>query len=152
MKRSFLLILPIAAVFSSTVALADDTYVVSLSDRLLPGESIAPGQSIFSANGYNELAMQTDGNLVMYCHRSGSPAATWATTSTWGHNVNGAFAQPDGNFVVYNSDWTPLWATSSSSYGAFLKVQDDGNLVVYSYGSDGTWGALWSSNTAGRCY
>jgi hypothetical protein len=39
--------------------------------------------------------------------------------------------QTDGNFVVYNEGGIAVWATGTGgSSGAFLVLQDDGNLVV----------------------
>ncbi len=48
--------------------------------------------------------------------------------------------QDDGNFVVYSAE---SWATNTDSdnnRGAYLVVQDDGNLVLYHL--DGS--VLWS--------
>jgi hypothetical protein len=41
-----------------------------LRDRLLEGETLQPGQSLFSANNKFKLTMQTDGNLVLYAKLS----------------------------------------------------------------------------------
>ena len=51
--------------------------------------------------------------------------------------------QGDGNFVVYTSDGTPLWASYKYGSNARLVMQNDGNLVVY----DGNNTPLWASNT-----
>lgn len=40
--------------------------------------------------------------------------------------------QVDGNLVVYDGSYQPLWATNTDGNpGAWLNVQNDGNLVVY---------------------
>jgi len=52
--------------------------------------------------------------------------------------------QGDGNLVLYNSSGHAIWATNRLG-GQFAVVQGDGNLVVYA--SDGR--PLWASNTAG---
>jgi hypothetical protein len=59
-----------------------------------------------------------------------------------------AVMQSDGNFVVYNADGSPAWATGSNNPDPKTRIvmQNDGNLVVYNT----TGAALWSSGTAGR--
>ena len=55
--------------------------------------------------------------------------------------------QGDGNFVIYTSTGTPLWASNTAgNTGAYLTVQNDGNAVVYS----ASGAALWSTDTAGK--
>jgi hypothetical protein len=54
--------------------------------------------------------------------------------------------QGDGNFVVYASSGSPVWASNTAGdTGAYLDVQNDGNVVIYS--ASGT--ALWSTGTSG---
>ena len=54
--------------------------------------------------------------------------------------------QNDGNFVVYDINAKPLFATNTNGHqGAFITVQDDGSVVVYT--GDGQ-SALWASNTS----
>jgi outer membrane protein assembly factor BamB len=52
-----------------------------------------------------------------------------------------AVMQYDGNFVVYDLETgTPVWATHTDGHpGAFLNVQGDGNLVVYSAEGEALW-------------
>ena len=113
------------------------------SDGLNKGQFLNPNHFITSADGVYVLAMQNDGNLVLYSERS----ALWAS----GTDGNpGAFLtlQNDGNLVVYKSDRaTPLWATGSNATDTsrFI-VQDDGNLVVYK----NSGASHWASNTTAR--
>jgi hypothetical protein len=55
--------------------------------------------------------------------------------------------QGDGNLVLYDEAWQPLWAshTENSVPGA-LVMQGDGNLVIY----DGNGVAIWASRTSFR--
>lgn len=54
--------------------------------------------------------------------------------------------QGDGNFVLYTASNVPLFHTRTNGRaGAYLAVQDDGNLVVYQGGA-----ARWSSGTCCR--
>lgn len=87
------------------------------------------GDMFFSANQQFFLALQGDGNLVLYPNGG---QALWATHS----RGTRAIVQDDGNFVLYDSAGTPTWwsgtagtAGAGSQYGLFL--QDDGNLVLY---------------------
>ena len=54
--------------------------------------------------------------------------------------------QDDGNLVVYNGTWRPLWASNTCCRsGNFLKVQTDGNLVIYTR----SLRPIWESGTGG---
>jgi hypothetical protein len=54
--------------------------------------------------------------------------------------------QADGNFVVYASNGTPLWASHTSwARGARLVVHNDGNVVIYT----STNTVAWSTGTGG---
>ena len=107
-----------------------------------PGQALASGATHSSCNKHYDLAMQTDGNLVLYHGNT----AIWAT-GTNGKGGHRAAMQTDGNFVLYTAAGKALWASGTSGdEGAYLAVQDDGNLVVYSaYGK-----ALWDSSTNGK--
>ncbi len=103
--------------------------------------SLTSGQVAHSPSGQYQLAMQTDGNLVLY----GNGRALWSS-GTFGHP--GAFlaVQADGNLVVYSAGVQPLWSTNTSGTGSghSLVLQDDGNLVLY-----GSTGPVWNSGRAG---
>ncbi len=93
---------------------------------LRAGESLFAGQSLFSPNGRHELRMQDDGNLVIY--RAGAPV--WNTGTFNGPGV--ATMRADGNFVIYDQNQQMVWTTQSEgNAGAYLVMQDDGNLVLY---------------------
>ena len=52
--------------------------------------------------------------------------------------------QNDGNFVLYDVNNKPVWASNTAGNpGAYLAVQEDGNLVVYNQGGN----PLWATNT-----
>ena len=54
--------------------------------------------------------------------------------------------QSDGNLVTYEFGGKSTWASHTSGRpGAYLAVQDDGNVVVY----DGSK-ALWATDTDGK--
>jgi hypothetical protein len=107
------------------------------------GEDLASNTATASCSGKYALAMQSDGNLVLYHNGVG---AIWST-ATSGKGGHSAIMQSDGNFVLYNAASKALWSSTTSGHsGAYLKIQDDGNLVVYSAGG----AALWNSHTNGK--
>src|SRR4029079_17899213 len=111
---------------------------------LFPGTALARGQSWSSCDGRFVLAMQGDGNLVVY--QGGTPL--WAS-NTQGTDAQTAVMQDDGNFLLKDSSGTTRWATETWGHGgAYAVMQDDGNLVVY--GQTGDVAPLWASNTGGR--
>jgi hypothetical protein len=110
---------------------------------LLQGMQLHAGQQLGSCDGRFSLAMQTDGNLVLY----ESSTALWSSNTA---GTGGALAtmQDDGNFVVYTGAGVALWSsvTAGAGCGAYVAVQNDGNTVIYNSG--GT--ALWSTGTCCR--
>lgn len=94
------------------------------------------GDIVRSPNAAYLVAMQGDGNLVLY---DSSWRATWATMTFSARSF--LIMQGDGNLVLYDSSWRPRWATMTSTPGSFLILQGDGNLVLYSP----TWRPLWDS-------
>ena len=134
----------------ATLALQDDgnlviylgsqalwTYNGPLYNRLLVGQTLQTAHWLASSNHNFELAMQGDGNLVLYDTSSHPFRALWSTgTSGAGNTVT---MQGDGNLVVYSSARSALWSSGTSgSAGATLALQDDGNLVIY-LGSHAIW-------------
>ena len=108
--------------------------------RLDVGKSLGPNGSLSSPNGKYKLALQGDGNLVLY---AGS-AVRWAS-GTSGKGANKLTVQSDGNVVLYAGN-APVWATNTNGRGGggtFLGLQNDGNLVAYA--SPGA--PIWASNT-----
>ena len=109
---------------------------------LLQGQRLYGGEYILSNDGRFVLAMQDDGNLVVY-HKNGH---YWDSNT---HGNPGAFAQLqyDGNFVIYNSSNKPLWNTETRDISR-LVIQDDGNLVGYSDNGASWWtGVIKNNNT-----
>ncbi|BHO53507.1 peptidase S53 [Burkholderia contaminans] len=94
------------------------------------GTILKPGQIVYSPSRSHALAMQDDGNLVLFNAANG--AAIW-NSGTYGNIGAHAVFQADGNFVIYGASGNALWysATNSASFGQYLAVQDDGNMVIY---------------------
>ncbi|MFI9786349.1 hypothetical protein ACIHEI_23065 [Kitasatospora sp. NPDC051984] len=93
------------------------------------------------------LIMQTDGNLVLYRKRDG--AVLWST-GTYGHSDTYAAVLGSPNYgALYLIDIHdgPTWSLPIGGRpGDYVKVQDDGNFVLY--GGDAT--ARWSTGTWGN--
>jgi hypothetical protein len=107
---------------------------------LAPGQGLVGGESLSSCDGRFSLAMQTDGNLVLYRNGAG---AVWSS-KTYGSDGYAAILQGDGNFVLYGAHENALWASGTDGHaGSTLALQADGNLVVYAPGGK----PLWASNT-----
>ena len=109
---------------------------LSSPDILEPGAALTRGSVLTSPSGRFHLDMQQDGNLVLIRTDDNKPiwhADTWARL-LWGTYGGGdtAIMQRDGNFVVYTEGY-PLWVSNTNGRGFnYLRVQDDGNLVIYS--------------------
>jgi uncharacterized protein YkwD len=114
---------------------------------LFSGQCLQPGQSLQSDNQLHTLIMQTDGNVVLY-NQQNQPL--WST-NTGGLITPRDFAmQPDGNLVLYDADGYPKWTSEThGNPGAFLNIQDDGNLVVYRAGAQAETAenALWAAGS-----
>lgn len=110
------------------------------------GQSLKPGQSLIS--GETALAMQGDGNLVLYMvGPNGHYGPALWQSGTYGNAGAYALMQPDGNLVVYRQGRTDmagaLWATGTwHSAGAYLELL---NGTVYINSSSA--GLAWESNT-----
>jgi type II secretory pathway component PulJ len=64
-----------------------------------------------------------------------------------------ALMQSDGNFVVYNSANTALWASGTNTGSNYwVSMQVDGNLVVYAPGGVAKWSTATYTYGTGRCY
>ncbi len=116
-----------------------------MADTLTAGQELGHNQQIAANNGRAYLAMQGDGNLVVYESHAAAGGhrnvPAWATAT----NRSGGFRavmQGDGNFVVYDRGNRALWHTQThGNAGARLVLQDDGNLVVYSSAGRALWNA-----------
>ncbi len=115
---------------------------LSIGKPIPPVTYPSGGPVLTSPGGGYRLAVQADGNLVVYS-AAGQPRWTSATS------VPGSFlaVQSDGNLVLYDPWSSPVWSANvNSPGGARLVMQDDGNLVLYD-----AWGAArWDSGGYAR--
>lgn len=141
MRLALAAVVMLAATTAVALVTASSADAAAGTSVLMPGERLYAGQSL--VNGPYTLAMQGDGNFVLYAGNT----AKWQS-GTYGHPNAWAVMQGDGNLVVYSPGpyVYPLWqAGTYNNAGARLNMQPDGNAVIYS--SD--WSRpLWATNTS----
>ena len=109
--------------------------------ELVAGTELKGGSWLASSNGHYRLAMQADGNLVLYWE--GRPL--WAS-DTAKHPGAVLAMQGDGNLVVYEGN-RPIWSSGTDRGGNalyYLSLQDNGNATIYSPARK----PVWTTNTA----
>lgn len=111
--------------------------VTSGNNSLFLNKPLYSGQAIQTADRAYALALQNDGNLVLY---NSAGQAIWATGTRGAGNV--LVSQTDGNIVLYANNGVPLWATGTRGFGNVFAVQSDGNLVVYANNGSPFWSRL----------
>lgn len=112
------------------------------------------GQTLNSANGYYQLKMQWDGNLVIYETMEGS--AIWASNTAGNSKLkdgNGYLTMTDkgaaGLMSKLDESFKMYWNTNTwNSTGASLVLTDNGSLVVKE--ADGT--VVWNSRDGDECW
>jgi hypothetical protein len=108
----------------------------TIDNQLAAGERIMAGQSLDAPNGRYRLAMQTDGNLVLY----DGDRPRWSS-DTRGKGLS-LQLRKDGDLVIFKADGHPLWSTASGKdgdTGSRLVMQTDGNLVIYRKSGRAVW-------------
>jgi hypothetical protein len=107
-------------------------------DSLPDNHALYVGDSLKSNNGHHVLIMQTDGNLVQYTNGT----AVWHTATSGRGAVAAGFEWGHLSIRIQPSliQEITLWSSDTTgNAGGVLRMQDDGNLVIYS----ATGVALW---------
>ncbi|MDY0152005.1 MAG: glycosyl hydrolase [Candidatus Cloacimonas sp.] len=128
--------------FSIITAPASPPNPPSTSGQLLAGEGIGINVKLYSPNRAFALKMQSDGNAVLY--KMAGPKALWST-GTAGQPVKWIKMQNNGDLDLLRQDFSTFRTITTGGTGAKVKIQNDGNMVLYR--SNGT--AAWSTHTAG---
>ena len=128
------------------VPLIDGERSGPVQPNLVDGEDLPAPSELLSPNSRYSLALQSDGNLVVYRHGPsgrGTPTVLWQT-GTGGSPGADLWLQSDGNLVLYSRAHLPLWQSHTAGHpGDRLAVQADGNVVIYS----STDHPLWQTHT-----
>jgi len=108
---------------------------------LMPNQTLnAPGM-LTSQDGRFQFGL--GGGKAFLCW---SDSALRWVPDTKSRTVSRAIMHPDGNFVLYAEDGSPVWASGTPGHpGAFVTVQNDGNMVIYQSGKP-----IWATNTFTR--
>lgn len=107
-------------------------------DRLLSGESLIIGASLYSPSGEFILTLQSDGNLVFY---NSTHHSIWSSNTT-NPDVWDLLMQSDGNLVLYSGSGSSLWATDTNENpNSTLIVQDSGGFALFNSKNESIWSA-----------
>ena len=118
------------------------TVTATAVNILGPGGVLVADQSLTSTDGRYGLAVQDDGNLVIY---GPSSCVAW-TSGTSGHQPGYLTMQTAGNLVFYGPDDSVIWASNGTlGSNASVSLSTSGVLTI----SEGST-ILWSSGAA-RC-
>jgi hypothetical protein len=96
------------------------------TDSITAGTTLAAGQYLQSSNDQYKVAMQTDGNVVVY----GNGRALWST-GTAGHPGAVLELGTNGTLTVMAGS-TALWSSPGTGPNAVLRLTADGDLRVTS--------------------
>ena len=148
----------------------DSQVLVNVCTDLNSGWRLNAGESLFSVLGGFRLTMQADGNLVLYAIDDRKLPADILHVFDYTPDVMKLYAKPiwstgthvpkegkgrgsycemrrDGNFLVCDGQGKPCFETGTGlNPESFLRLQTDGNLVVYTPNLK----ALWTSKSAAR--
>ena len=108
----------------------------AVTDRLVTGASLTPGQQLVSANKSFQLTLQTNGDLVL----TQGATVTWRT-STAGKGAVRLSMLANGYLLLATKSWATVWLASARAVpGPWLQLRNDGVLAVY----DNTNRLVWT--------
>ncbi|RIX79080.1 putative adhesin [Acidovorax cavernicola] len=131
-------------VYKSTAAA--DALVAPGPTSLAPGQTLTPGQSIYSGDGRYIFTLQSNGNLVVL-DRHDNNQVLW-NSQTAGSGATSFAFQADGNLVLSGPNGTIWNAATNAKGGVNLVMQGDGNLVLYTSAGAAVW-STGADNNAG---
>lgn len=106
------------------------------STILYANDVIHPDSGVYSPSGRVMLWYQGGGIVSLFVNGK----SVWNTQGAPNADGGLAILQADGNFVAYDSSMVPYWDTGTWGHGgAYLAVQDDGHIVVYSPEGSPLW-------------
>lgn len=102
------------------------------------GQKLFAGQSRVSLNGKYTLTQQSDGNLVL---RDSSDSVVWDTRTNKFAAGGYSLMTSEGNLAVLDSAGKSWFTSATSSAGAYLRVNDDGEVLVADKNDNILWGS-----------
>ena len=121
---------------------ATTRHLVWSSPPKLAADDVAIAR-LTSSNGHYRAVMQTDGNFVVYS----AHGVLWSSKTAKHYGAYLVVQQSDGNVVIYDRHHHALWSTATTGKSAVLRMQNDGNLVLYAGSVDHSV-AIWNSKAA----
>lgn len=99
-----------------------------------PGTANQISNVLYSEGQNDQLILQPDGNVVIYCVTCNPAKALWST-QTKGKGGQALFFQTNGDLVLKNALGKILWHSNivskcTGSDQAYFTLQDDGNLAM----------------------
>jgi hypothetical protein len=130
-----------ALVFAGLTLMAAAAQAVTLGNTLNANLTMGSGDNLLTNNGYYSLAMQSDGNLVLYYLGGGGATPKWSTGAA------GTYAyvamQNDGNLALYHSNNTWSWTSGTGGRPVDsrfkLVLQENGELDIYDPSNNIIW-------------
>jgi len=126
----FSLLRPTGAAFATT-------------STLTRGNSLSPGQALWSTSGQYEAIFQADGNFVIY---ASSGVARW-NTGTEGLNSLSLVMQNDGNMVIYDPSGQPLWSVGNGGFPPYNEAAAGSYADAYAV----NWNSNYQSYSPEDC-
>ncbi len=113
---------------------SDDIPVLQYPAGRYAQTNISVPDAINSEKSTDELVLQGDGNLVIYCISCSPAKAIWSS-QTAGKKAKTLFFQTDGELVLKNENNKVVWHSNirskcPGSERAYFTLQDDGNLAM----------------------
>lgn len=113
------------------------------TDRMTHNQSLAPGEWLMSPNRRYGMAFQPDDNLVVY---GPNRPALWSS-DTYGNPGATFTLANDREMIVTARDGRGLWRSGVVGRGSdgaeLLRLQDDGNAVLYRSDGSAQWYPGW---------
>lgn len=118
------------------------------TDAVRPSQRLLPNDELLSLGGQYRLAMQSDGNVVVYAGQR-NEQVVW-TTNTAGNPGAWIEMTQGGNVILHAPDsGATIWQTNSGQAGSRFVIQPDGNVVVRSAADAPVWASYSFWNALG---
>ena len=118
---------------TNTPTIPTGPFIVPAGHSLAAGKSIGNGDG--GSNNY-KLAVTTAGRAVL---SNSAGKLLWATPSTAVATNDRLAVRSAGDLSLLTSTGSVLWTTATTGTGNFLVLQSDGNLVLYNAGYRPIW-------------